>query len=68
MVLNAIFYVVRGGIAWRYLLREYPPWATVYGYCQRWRLGGGWLARFRPRHPLRLEIVKRSDKDGGVGY
>lgn len=26
---------------------------------------GGWLARFRPRHPLRLEIVKRSDKVGG---
>ena len=25
----------------------------------------GWVARFRPRHPLRLEIVKRSDKGGG---
>lgn len=42
MVLNAIFYVVRGGIAWRYLPREYPPWATVYGYFRRWRLTGVW--------------------------
>ena len=42
MVLNAIFYVSRGGIAWRYLPREYPPWATVYGYFRRWRLGGVW--------------------------
>lgn len=24
-----------------------------------------WLARFRPRHPLRLEIVKCADPDGG---
>lgn len=42
LVLNAIFYVNRAGIAWRYLPREYPPWATVYGYFRRWRLGGLW--------------------------
>jgi putative transposase len=42
LVLNAIFYVSRGGIAWRYLPREYPPWATVYGDFRRWRLGGVW--------------------------
>jgi putative transposase len=42
LVLNAIFYVSRGGIAWRSLPREYPPWATVYGYFRRWRLGGVW--------------------------
>jgi putative transposase len=42
MVLNALFYVVRGGMAWRYLPREYPPWATVYGYFRRWRLEGVW--------------------------
>jgi putative transposase len=42
LVLNAIFYVVRGGIAWRSLPREYPPWATVYGYFRRWRLAGVW--------------------------
>ncbi len=42
LVLNAIFYVNRAGIAWRYLPREYPPWATVYGYFRRWRLAGVW--------------------------
>lgn len=42
LVLNALFYIVRGGIAWRYLPREYPPWPTVYGYFRRWRLGGVW--------------------------
>ncbi len=42
MVLNAIFYLDRTGCAWRYLPREYPPWATVYGYFRRWRIGGVW--------------------------
>jgi putative transposase len=42
LVLNALFYIVRGGIAWRYLPREYPPWPTVYGYFRRWQLGGVW--------------------------
>ncbi len=42
LVLNAIFYLNRTGRAWRYLPREYPPWATVYGYFRRWQLGGVW--------------------------
>jgi putative transposase len=42
LVLNAIFYVDRGGIAWRYLPREYPPWETAYGYFRRWRIQGVW--------------------------
>jgi putative transposase len=42
LVLNAIFYVSRTGSAWRYLPREYPPWATVYGYFRRWRVSGVW--------------------------
>ena len=41
-VVNAIFYVTRTGIAWRYLPREYPPWQTVYGYFWRWRRSGVW--------------------------
>ncbi len=43
MVLNALFSGVRGGSAWRYRPREYPPWAGVCGDCRRWRLAGGWL-------------------------
>ena len=42
LVLNAIFYLDRTGCAWRYLPREYSPWATVYGYFRRWRIGGVW--------------------------
>jgi putative transposase len=42
MVLNAIFYVVRGGIAWSMLPREYPNRKSVYHYFRRWRLDGAW--------------------------
>ncbi len=43
-VLDAIFYLTRGGIAWRYLPREYPPWQTVYGYFRQWKKTGVWEA------------------------
>lgn len=54
MVLNAIFYLDRGGIAWRYLPREYPPWETVYGYFRQWRIDGLW-----PRMHDRLRSLVR---------
>jgi putative transposase len=41
-ILNAIFYLVRGGCAWRLLPREYPPWQTVYGYFRAWKEDGIW--------------------------
>lgn len=34
---NAIFYVLRGGIAWRSLPSDLPPWQTVYGWFSRFR-------------------------------
>ena len=30
LLVNALFYVLRTGCAWRYLPREYPPWQTTY--------------------------------------
>ena len=38
-ILNAIFYQLRTGGAWRFLPQEWPPWQTVYHYLRRWRLG-----------------------------
>ena len=29
-IVNAIFYVLRGGITWRLLPKDFPPWQTVY--------------------------------------
>ncbi len=41
-VLDAIFYVLRAGCAWRLLPREFPPWPTVYYHFRRWRDDGTW--------------------------
>jgi putative transposase len=39
-VLDAIFYISRGGCAWRLLPHEFPPWQTIYHYFRAWRKAG----------------------------
>jgi transposase len=41
-VLDAIFYISRGGCAWRLLPHEFPPWQTIYHYFRAWRKAGLW--------------------------
>jgi putative transposase len=41
-IVNAIFYVLRGGIAWRLLPDSFPPWRTVYRWFARLRDEGVW--------------------------
>ncbi len=43
-ILNGIFYIVRGGCAWRLLPIDFPPWKTVYHYFRVWRQDGTWQA------------------------
>jgi putative transposase len=41
-ILDAVFYVVRGGCTWRLLPHDFPPWKTVYHYFRLWRIDGTW--------------------------
>jgi putative transposase len=41
-IVDALLYVLRGGISWRALPHEYPPWQTVYDYFRIWRDDGTW--------------------------
>ena len=41
-IINAICYVLRGGIAWRLLPDSFPPWRTVYRWFARFRDDGTW--------------------------
>ncbi len=41
-LVNAIFYVLRGGIPWRMLPPCFPPRQTVYGWFAAWRDAGVW--------------------------
>ena len=39
-VFNGLRYLVRGGIPWRMLPNDLPPWFTVYQQTQRWLKAG----------------------------
>ena len=41
-IVNAIFYLLRSGCAWRLLPQDFPPWRTVYSYYWQWRTAGLW--------------------------
>ncbi|MEU3498604.1 IS5 family transposase [Kitasatospora cineracea] len=39
-IVDAIFYMVRTGCAWRQLPKDFPPWPTVYWYFTWWHDDG----------------------------
>jgi transposase len=41
-LVNAIFYVLRGGIAWSMLPKDFPPVSTAYRWFARFRDDGTW--------------------------
>jgi transposase len=55
---NAIRYVVKTGVQWRYLPGDFPPWSAVYQQARRWLHAGVYEAI---AHDLR--IIERVLKD-----
>ncbi len=41
-IINAIFYILSSGGAWRLMPHDLPPWPTVYYYFRCWRIAGLW--------------------------
>jgi putative transposase len=41
-VVDAIFYVNRTGVQWRYLPHDFPRWDVVYSYFRKWGRDGTW--------------------------
>src|SRR5208337_4584316 len=83
-ILDAILYVVKGGIPWRYLPVDFPPWKTVYHVFRKWTLNHLWAAlndalrtlvrkaqgkRSQPTAAvLDSQSVKSAGHGGPVGY
>ena len=59
-ILNAIFYIVRSGCAWRLLPHDFPPWKTVHHYFRTWRIDGIWE---RLHSALRERVRVRMGRD-----
>jgi transposase len=83
-VMNAILYVIKGGIHWRLLPVHFPPWQTVYHIFRKWTLDNTWESinaklrgkvrqshgkRTRPTAAILDSQSVKSDAHGGeVGY
>jgi len=59
-ILNALFYVLRSGCAWRMLPHDFPKWQTVYTYFRNWRQDSTWQ---RINEQLRKEVRVAAGRD-----
>ena len=44
LIVDAILYVVKGGIPWRLMPNDFPCWKTVYDHFRNWNQRGVWEA------------------------
>ena len=77
-VVNALFYLLRAGCAWRLLPHDFPQWQTVYFYFRAWENDGTWeklnqvlretLREIAGRnaHPSAACVDSQSVKTGGA--
>jgi len=66
-VLNAIFYLLRTGCAWRMLPHEYPHWKTVYYYFRTWKNDGTWKnIHDRLREKVRVHAGREKEPSAGI--
>jgi transposase len=66
-ILDAIFYVVRTGCAWRYLPCNFPPWQTVFYHFRRLRLSGRWHLLYMAHHRAeRVRVGRHPDPSAGI--
>lgn len=84
LIIDAILYMVKGGIQWRLLPGDFPPWQTVYHVFRKWTLDHTWAslnaqlrARVRKKQGrntrptaaiLDSQSVKSDAHGGAVGY
>ena len=66
-ILDAIFYILRGGCAWRLLPHDFPPWQIVYQYFWRWQQDGTWhVMHDLLRGDVRVAVGKHRQPSAGI--
>jgi putative transposase len=66
-IVNAIFYLLRSGCAWRYLPHDFPKWRTVYYYFMKWR-DSDWFIKLNDelRNKVREEEGREADPSAAI--
>lgn len=49
-IVNGLLYQLRGGIAWRAMPNDFPPWTDIYDHFRRWKKNGKFETT-RPQYP-----------------
>ena len=65
-VVNSILYVLRGGIPWRLMPHDLPPWGTVWRYFRKWRTDGTWERVEEAMRPMVREREGREATPSGA--
>jgi len=66
-VLDALFYLLRSGCAWRYLPHDFPKWKSVYHYFWLWRKEGVWQnLNKRLRRIVRRRAGRKAQPSAGI--
>jgi putative transposase len=66
-ILNAVFYLVRGGIAWAMMPKDFPNYKSVYHYFRLWRIAGRWKAiHDRLRQRLRQSLGRQPSPSAAI--
>jgi transposase len=66
-VLDAVLYIVKGGIQWRLLPHDFPCWKTVYHIFRKWTLDHTWEAiHARLRAHVRASVGKKAQPTAAI--
>lgn len=66
-ILNAIFYLLKAGCAWRMLPHDFPKWQTVYYYFRLWkRKGVGYQINDVLRRQLRQQDGRAAEPSAAI--
>ncbi|MFF6946695.1 transposase, partial [Streptomyces lavendulae] len=65
-MVDAVRYLVAGGITWRSMPADFPAWDRVYAFFRRWR-DKGWTAEFHDRLRDRIREAGGRDREPTAG-
>ena len=67
LVINAIFYILCAGCAWRMMPHDLPRWKTVYHYFRLWRTDGVWHVMNQAlREKVRKQAGRQATPSGAI--